>query len=326
MKYILITGGAGYIGSHIAYNLINKKYRLVIIDNLSNASRNFIPKKTIFEKIDITDFKKLSKCFQKYSFEAIFHIAATKYVEESQIKPLKYFKNNVIGTKHILDLMVLHNVKKIIFSSTCAVYGDTNKSKVSEIENTMPRSYYGLTKLISENLIKDYQKKYNIKFAILRYFNVVGADKFLRTGEVSKGSLFKNLSQYLIEKKEKKFYIFGNNYKTKDGTCVRDFIDVNDLAELHFLSFKYLKKNNSCLFNCGYNDPLTVLDIINKFKKISKQEIKLTYLDRRKGDIESIYCENKLLLKIFKNWKRQHTIDDSIKNTLKFEKKYFKKF
>jgi UDP-glucose 4-epimerase len=323
MKYILITGGAGYIGSHIAYNLIDKKYRLVVIDNLSNASRNFIPAKAIFEKIDITDFKKLSKCFKKYSFDAIFHIAAKKYVEESQIKPLKYFKNNVIGTKNILDLMVLHNVKKLIFSSTCAVYGNTNKSKVSETENTMPRSYYGLTKLISENLIKDYQKKYNIKFAILRYFNVVGADKLLRSGEVSKGSLFKNLSQYLIKRKKKKFYIFGNNYKTKDGTCVRDFIDVNDLAELHFLSLKYLRKNKSFLFNCGYNDPLTVLDIINEFKKISKQEIKLTYLDRRKGDIESIYCENKLLLKIFKNWKRQYTIEDSIKNTLKFEKKYF---
>ena len=323
MKYILITGGAGYIGSHIAYNLIDKKYRLVVIDNLSNASRNFIPDKAIFEKIDITDFKKLSNCFKKYSFDAIFHIAAKKYVEESQIKPLKYFKNNVIGTKNILDLMVLHNVKKLIFSSTCAVYGNTNKSKVSETENTMPRSYYGLTKLISENLIKDYQKKYNIKFAILRYFNVVGADKLLRSGEVSKGSLFKNLSQYLIKRKKKKFYIFGNNYKTKDGTCVRDFIDVNDLAELHFLSLKYLRKNKSFLFNCGYNDPLTVLDIIHKFKKISKQEIKLTYLDRRKGDIESIYCENKLLLKIFKNWKRQYTIEDSIKNTLKFEKKYF---
>ena len=246
MKTILITGGAGYIGSHFAYKLLDLGFKIIIIDNLSTGHKRLIPKRATFYKGDITNVNFLRKIFQEKKIKAVFHFAANLSVPESNAKPLKYFKNNVIGTKNLLDAMMMYKVKYLIFSSTCAVYGDTKQKKVKENDNCLPKSYYGLTKLQCENLIQQYSHQFKFKYAILRYFNVVGCDSKSRTGVINKGTLFKNLSSN-INKNNYQIDLYGDNYKTKDGTCIRDYIDVNDLTNLHLKAYKYIRSNKSIL-------------------------------------------------------------------------------
>lgn len=319
MKNILITGGAGYIGSKVSYDLLDAGYKIIIIDNLSSGKKKLIPQKAIFEKIDITNFKALEKLFKKYKFYSVFHFAARKKVEESQKYPLKYFKTNVIGTKNLLDLIVKYKAKNFIFSSSCSVYGNALSYKVTEKNFLLPTSYYGYTKLISENTIAEYKKKYNFNYAILRYFNVIGADHKLRTGEINTGSLFKNIVFSI--KRKKNFQIFGDNYNTKDGTCIRDYIDINDLSKLHILAMnKIIKLKKSILFNCGYSKPISVYDIIKNFEKILKYKIKLKIKDRRSGDMEKIFSNNDMQKKLFPQWKQKYDLSNSIISTLKWEK------
>lgn len=319
MRYILVTGAAGYIGSKVAYDLVDKGYKVISLDDLSSGYKKIIPRKSIFIKIDISELISLEKVFKKYKFNAIFHFAAKKKVDESQKYPLKYFKSNTIGTKNLLDLIVKYKIKNLIFSSTSAVYGNSKNSRVSENDCLVPESYYGYTKLICENTIIQYQKKYNFNYAILRYFNVIGADKKLRTGEINSGSLFKNLVESI--KKKKKFNIYGNNYKTKDGTCIRDYIDINDLSEIHILALKKLKNSNkSFILNCGYKKPLSVLDIIKNFNKILNLKLKIQFKNRRPGDVEKIYCNNKLQKKIIPKFIQKYDIKDSIISTLKWNR------
>ena len=319
MQTILVTGGAGYIGSKVSYDLIDKGYKVIAIDDLSTGYRKLVPKKCIFIKVDITNIANLEKIFKNFKFDVIYHLAAKKKVNESQKYPLRYFNSNVIGTKNLLDLIIKYKVKNLIFSSTCAVYGNTSNAKISEKNLLIPESYYGYTKLISENTIIEYKKKYNFNYAILRYFNVVGADLKLRTGEINKGSLFKNLSEAI--KRKKKFFIYGKNYNTKDGTCIRDYIDINDLSLIHQLSYKYIKRRKkSIIFNCGYSKPLSVMDIINEFQKIYKKKIKYKFKNKRLGDVEAIFSNNKLQNELLPNWKRKFLIKDSILTTLKWEK------
>lgn len=319
MKNILVTGAAGYIGSKVAYDLIDSGFNVISIDNLSNGYKKLVPKRSIFFKKDLTNFKGLEKIFKKYHFDAIYHFAAKKKVDESQKFPLKYFNSNVIGTKNLLDLSIKYKVHNFIFSSTCAVYGNTLKTKVSEKEPCLPESYYGYTKLISENTIVEYKKKYNFNYAILRYFNVVGADYKLRTGEIKQGSLFKSICNSI--KTKRKFSIYGTNYKTQDGTCIRDYIDINDLSNLHLIAHEYINKNKkSILFNCGYNMPVSVLNVIKNFEIILKNKIQKIAICRRAGDIEKIFSDNKLQRKLFPKFKKNFNLKNSIKNTLEWEK------
>jgi UDP-glucose 4-epimerase len=319
MGYILVTGAAGYIGSKVAYDLIDNGYKIIAIDDLSSGHKKIIPKKCIFIRVDITKPVHLEKVFKRYKFNAVFHFAAKKKVDESQKYPLKYFSANVVGTKNLLDLIFKYNIKNFIFSSTCAVYGNSSTTKISEKNLLIPESYYGYTKLISENTIIECQKKHNFNYAILRYFNVVGADVKLRTGEINRGSLFKNLSESI--KKKKEFYVNGKNYNTKDGTCIRDYIDVNDLSEIHLLSYKYLKKKKkSIIFNCGYSKPISVINVINQFQKIYKKKINYKFRKKRLGDIKEIFSNNKLQKKLFPKWKQKFNLKDSVVSTLKWEK------
>lgn len=317
MTNVLLTGGAGYIGSNILEQLLEKKFRVLVVDNLSTGSRKLVNKKAKFFKIDICDKKKLEKVF-KYKISCIIHLAAALSVPESQKNPRKYYFNNVFGTQNILDLAVKHKVKKFILSSTCAVYGGA-KGKVSENSPLMPESNYGKTKLIAEQLTKSYAKKFSFKYAILRYFNVVGADPFLKTGPINKGSLFKNITSCLSQKKPK-IDLFGTNYKTTDGTAVRDYIDINDLSNLHVESLNKLKKSDSFILNCGYGRPLSVKKIITSFQKIANKKIKIQKKNRRSGDVEKVYSDIKYLKKIFPKWKRKYSLSDSIKLSLAWEK------
>ena len=319
MQYMLVTGAAGYIGSKVSYDLIDKGYKVIAIDDLSNGYKKLVPKKCVFIKTDISKLINLEKIFKRYKFNTVFHFAAKKKVNESQKYPLKYFNTNVIGTKNLIDLIVKYKIKNLIFSSTCAVYGNSKNGNVSEKSNFLPESYYGYTKLISENTIIEYQKKNEFNYAILRYFNVVGADIKLRTGEINKGSIFKNLSQ--IIKSGKTFFVYGNDYNTRDGTCLRDYIDINDLSNIHLLSHRYLEKNkSSIIFNCGYSKPISVIDVLNQFENVLNHKIKFSYKKRRLGDIEKIYSCNSLQKKLFPKWRGKYSLKDSVFSTLKWER------
>lgn len=314
MKNILITGGAGYIGSHIVEQLIKKKFKVFIVDNLSTGSIKLLNKKTNFFQIDICNKKKLETVFKK-KIECVIHLAASLSVPEGEKKPEKYYLNNVFGTQNLLDLCIKYGVKNFIFSSTCAVYGSV-KGSVKENIKKRPESVYGKTKDICEELIKSYSRNYKINYKILRYFNVIGASSTGKLGQYNSEGLFKNISKNIVKKK---FYInvFGKNYDTFDGTCIRDYIDVNDLARIHVLS---IKKNKNIILNCGYNKGYSVLEIINEFSQVLNKKIKLKFLKRRRGDVEVIYSNNKLLKKEFPKWKQQFNLSESIKNTLIWEK------
>lgn len=323
-KYILVTGGAGYIGSKVVFDLIDKKHNVIVIDNLSTGKKKLISNKVIFIKEDLKNYDKLKTKLKKYkkNISIVMHFAASLSVEESTKNPLKYYLNNVVNTENLLKVSLDLEIKKFIFSSTCAVYGDIAKIKVSENTPTIPISNYGKTKLFSENLIKEYSKKYNFKYAILRYFNVVGADNKLRSGQISGKTLFKALSFNIIRKKIFKINLYGKNYNTKDGTCIRDYIDVNDLSELHLLSMQKLNNAKSFILNCGYNKGYTVKEVIYGFEKITKNKIKINYKKRRSGDMEALFCDNEKLKKMFPKWKRKYSILESISNALNWEKSF----
>lgn len=315
---ILVTGGAGYIGSKVSHDLIQKKFKVIIIDNLSTGYNFLVPKESSFVKGSVLNVDILDKLFKKYKFKSVMHFAASLSVEESQRSPLKYYNNNVIGTDTLLKVATKYGVKNFIMSSTCAVYGVTQKGSVNENSYMLPESNYGKTKLLAETILKNYAKKFKFKYAILRYFNVIGADNDLNSGPVKSQTLFKTLSKNIAQKKYK-INLFGNNYNTKDGTCIRDFIDVNDLSAIHLETLREIKKRNSFEMNCGYGKPLSVLEVVNNFSKIIGIKIKINNKSRRKGDMEKIYSDNKKLKKILKNWKRRVFINQSIQSQLNWE-------
>jgi UDP-glucose 4-epimerase len=315
MTNVLLTGGAGYIGSHILEQLLDKKFRVLVVDNLITGSRKLVNKKAIFFKIDICDKKKLEKVF-KYKISCIIHLAAALSVPESQKNPKKYYLNNVFGTQNILDLAAKYKVKKFIFSSTCAVYGNV-KGSVKENAAKKPESIYGKTKDICEEIIISYSKNYKINCIILRYFNVIGASPTGNIGQLGSTGLFKTIAKNIISKNYK-INVYGKNYKTPDGTCIRDYIDVNDLARIHILS---INKNKNLILNCGYNKKYSVLEIIEKFSESINRKIKINFLKKRDGDIEKIYSNNIKLKNYFSDWKQEYDLSRSIKYTLKWEEK-----
>lgn len=317
MKNILLTGGAGYIGSHVSELLLKKGYKITILDNLSTGSKKLLPPRVTFKKIDICDKKLMEKIFKKNSFDAVIHLAASLSVTESQKNPKKYYLNNIFGTQNLLDLCIEYKVKKFIFSSTCAVYGSV-EGAVKENHKKKPESYYGKTKHICEELIQNYSKNYNLDYVILRYFNVIGASNSGKRGQLDSQGLFKSITKTLKVKKNE-VTIFGNDYNTRDGTCIRDYIDVNDLSDLHFQSLKTKKAKNK-IINCGYNKGYTVKEIVGLFSTILNKKIKIKYSRRRAGDVVAIYSNNRYMKTIFPKWKRSFGINKSIENTLNWEK------
>jgi len=259
MKNILITGGAGYIGSNVAELLIKKKYKVFIIDNLSTGFRRLINKRAKFLKIDLKEKNKVRNLIKDRNIDSVVHLAALLDVNESQKKPKKYFQNNVIGTKNLVNACLNSSVKNFIFSSTAAVYKD-GIYKVNEKSPVKPKSNYGKGKLKAEKIIKSKFLKNKINFAILRYFNVCGSSKSNKYGQInSYDLLFKNLAKNSL-KKNPIISIYGNDYKTRDKTCIRDFIHVSDLADIHLkVLTKINRVNKSILINCGYGVGRSVL-------------------------------------------------------------------
>jgi UDP-glucose 4-epimerase len=321
MKKILITGGAGYIGSHITELLIKKKYEVFIIDNLSTGFKKLINKKAIFFKIDLKEKAKIRSLILKYSIDSVIHLAALLDVNESQKKPIKYFQNNVIGTKNLLKASLNSKVKNFIFSSTAAVYKD-GIFKVNEKSPTKPKSNYGKGKLKAEKLIQSTFQNTNINYAILRYFNVCGSSKSNKFGQInSYDLLFKNLARNSLKKKPY-INIYGNNYKTKDGTCIRDFIHVSDLTDIHFKILKKIHQSNkSILINCGYGSGRSVLDVVMEFQKVLKKKIMIIYKPRRKADLSQIIANNSKLKKFLKWRPNYNNLKTMVKSSVKWERK-----
>ena len=317
---ILITGGAGYIGSHIVEKLVKTNTKIFILDNLVTGHKKLINKKAKFIKGDIKDLTKVRNIIIKNNIKNIIHLAAHLNVKEAEKNKKKYTLNNIKGTFKLINACKNLKIKNIIFSSSCSIYGSVNGS-VSEKRKPNPQGYYAYTKYKGEQLIKKYSKKYNYKYAILRYFNVAGASDSNKIGEIqtSYGHLFKNLAIQSLKKKPK-ISIYGRDYDTKDGTCIRDYIHISDLVDAHIKSLKYIDtKSKSVILNCGYGKGYSVMDIVNIFRKINKKII-INFTKKRPGDVANVYADVKKIKRILK-WKpKNNNLVKILKSALKWEK------
>ena len=320
---VLVIGGAGYIGSQISFMLSDNNIEHTVIDNLSTGSKKLINPKASFFKINYGDKKKVIKILKKKKIDCIIHLAASISVPESMKNPVKYYDNNVINLINLLDAVEEAKVKFFLFSSTASVFGDVNKI-VSEKNFKKPNNVYGKTKLLGEDLIKFLAKNSNLNYAILRYFNVVGADARKRTGPIlNQGHLFGNILEGMSTKKFS-INVYGNDFKTKDGTGVRDYIDVQDIAQIHIDTLKFLKKTKkSYEFNCGNSKGYSVLEVIKNFEAVTKKKFKVIFKEKRPGDVAKVISDNKLIKRKLKI-KLQNTIKDSIQNAINWKIKFNK--
>ncbi len=313
---ILITGGLGYIGSHIVKCYGQKD--VVIIDNQSNNNLDF---KEIFSGINVLiddlNLNSLNLIFRKFEIDSVIHLAGLKSVGESIEKPNKYYRNNVNASLDLLESMDKFKINKLIFSSSATVYGDKNESPLSEDLDTYPLNPYGETKIIIENMIKNYSKS-NPNFAsiVLRYFNPIGADK---SGKLFDNPLGKpqNLMPLIIQSiiDEKTLKIFGNNYDTEDGTCIRDYIHVLDLANSHLMSLKYLDKFKGFeILNVGMGRGISVLELIEIFMKTNNLKINFEFTKRRIGDAPVSFASNRKIKELLK-WSPKYSYEDMCKDS-----------
>ena len=337
---ILVTGGLGYIGSHTVVELINQGLDVNIIDNLSNSDISVLDRiykitgiKPKFYHIDLRDLKSIAQCFQENNYNSIIHFAALKSVGESVLKPEKYYDNNIKSLENIFLSMERFEVDKLVFSSSCTVYGQPDKLPVTENSPfKKPESPYAETKQISEDMIKDLCiKNPNIKIISLRYFNPIGAHNSGIIGENPTG-IPDNLVPYITQTALGKLdflKVFGNDYDTYDGTAIRDYIHIEDLSSAHVKALNRLfnkKKldSNFEYYNIGTGKGYSVIDVIKSFEKVSKIKLNYKILGRRDGDIEKIYANtNKSLDKL--NWSANRDLDDMMKSAWKWEKKNYKK-
>lgn len=328
---ILITGGAGYIGSHTVINFINSGYEVVVFDNLENGHIETIESlqkisNVKFEKGDLRNIDDIEKVFNKYDIEAVIHFAAFALVGESVSNPGKYYRNNAFGTLNLLDTMIKHDVKKIVFSSTCATYGEPTYTPIDEKHPQSPINPYGTSKLMVEMMMKEYDTAYGLKSIKLRYFNVAGCDNKSRIGEWHEPEthLIPNILKSTFNGGNT-FKIFGNDYDTPDGTCIRDYVNVEDLADAHRLALEYLKKENkSDVFNLGTEKGDSVKNIFDTCEKVLNKKIDVEIVARRPGDPAKLYANAKKAKTVL-NWNPKRTIEDSIKSAYDWEKEMQKR-
>jgi UDP-glucose 4-epimerase len=314
-KTILVTGGAGYIGSAAAKALINQGHNVIVVDNLSKGLKRLVDKKAKFYKIDLTDKESLEKVFKNNKkVDAVIHFAAYKAVEESMENAVKY-SDNIIGTINLLSLMAQYKVKKIIYSSTAAVYGEPKYNPIDEAHLTNPVNYYGFTKIESERIIEWYARIHKISYVILRYFNVAG-DAGLDYIDPEAKNIFPIIMEVLFGKR-KKLTIFGNDYDTRDGTCIRDYIDINDLIRAHLLALG-LKEN--AIINLGSSNGVSVKELVDATEKVTNKKIPVEYGERRKGDAAALVASNEKAKKLL-NWTPEKSIRDMLKSTYDAYKK-----
>ena len=320
IKNILITGGAGYIGSHVSEVLIKNKKKLFIIDDMSTGHKRLINKNAKFYKANINEKKKIKFIIVKNKIDSVIHLAASLVIGKGEKYPKQYYKNNVLGTENLISACIGTTVKNFIFSSTAAVYKD-GLYKVTEKSKLKPKSVYGKTKLKAEKIIINYSKKNRINYGILRYFNIVGSSPNGQIGLINKDDhLFKNFSIQTL-KKNPIFKIYGSKYNTKDGTCIRDFIHVSDIADIHNKVLEQIdKKSTSKILNCGYGKGISVKEVVSEFRKCTNKKFKIVNMPNRKGDLIKIIALTNNLNKFIK-WKPKfNNLKAMVKSSLKWEK------
>jgi|TARA_B110000285_G_scaffold102575_1_gene116733 UDP-glucose 4-epimerase len=320
---ILITGGAGYIGSHVCHLLIEQGYKVTCIDSLITGNKELLPKQVKLEVFDIAEKEKVTKLIKDNNFDLVMHFAGLIRVDESVKQPKRYNNFNYLKAKIFLETCYKNGLKKIIFSSTASVYGNPKTQKVKETDPTNPLNPYASSKLELENFIRETSESYKAKYIILRYFNVAGADEKMRTGLISKVSshLIKVACEVVIGKRDK-LIINGDDYNTPDGTAIRDYIHISDLAEIHLISSNYLiDGGESNLFNCGYGNGFSIKDVINEFNKIINKNLETIIGPRRPGDSEMIVSDVEKFTKYF-SWKpKYNNLNYILKTAIEWEKK-----
>lgn len=323
---ILITGGAGYIGSHCVINFLNAGYEVVIFDNLENGHIETVHQlekigKVHFIQGDLRNSEEINNVFKTYDIDTVIHFAGYIEVAESVKNPSKYYRNNIIGSLNLFDAMVENNVKRIVFSSTCAVYGEPKYTPLDEKHPKAPINAYGKTKFMIEEILEDYDRAYGLKSIRLRYFNVAGADSQSRVGEWHEPEthLIPNILKSIFEK-GRTFKIFGTDYDTFDGTCVRDYVNVEDMGEAHRLAYLYLKENNkSDVFNIGTEQGNSVKEVFQTTESVTGKKIDVAMEPRRDGDAAMLFA-NASKAKEVLNWQGTRTLEDSIKTAYLWEK------
>lgn len=323
---ILVNGGAGYIGSHVVKQLGEEgKHTVTIVDNLVTGFEDAITYGN-FINADLSDYEVVDKIFSEHKFDAVIHFAASLVVPESVSDPLKYYMNNTANTANVIRCCIKHNVNKFIFSSTAATYGEPDAKfiPVNESCPTSPINPYGSSKLMSETVLKDTAFAFpDFKFVIFRYFNVAGASVDGKIGQSTEGAthLIKVAAETACGKRDK-MYVFGTDYDTKDGTCIRDYIHVEDLASAHLRGLEYLDEgNDSDIFNCGYGHGFSVFEVLETMRKVSGVDFVADTKERRAGDPSILISDNSKICKVM-NWNPKFDDLDLIcKTALDWEKK-----
>lgn len=321
---VLILGGAGYIGSHTAYELIDKGEDVVIADNLQTGYIKAVHPKARFYKGDIRDKSFLDDLFKKEKIDAVIHFAANSLVGESMTEPLKYYDNNLYGTMVLLKSMVENGIDKIVFSSTAATYGEPENIPILESDRTEPTNTYGETKLSMEKMFKWVSKAHNLRYVSLRYFNACGAHVSGEIGEAHnpESHLIPIILQVPNGKRET-VSIFGDDYPTKDGTCIRDYIHVTDLAQAHILAVEYLRKGNpSDIFNLGNGIGFSVKEVIDTARQVTGHPIPAVVSPRRAGDPAQLIASSEKAKSVL-GWKPEHAdLEEIIATAWKWHKNH----
>ncbi len=334
-KTVLISGGAGYIGSHTAVELINAGYDVVIIDNLSNSEKEAVDgvrkitgKDVAFEIVDTCDKDALRKVFEKYRFDTVIHFAAYKAVGESMAEPLKYYQNNLVSFMNIVEMMKEFNRPNVLFSSSATVYGEAEHLPVTESTPRQPAtSPYGNTKQIAEDILRDCCRAYPDLYGIaLRYFNPIGAHPSALIGELPRG-VPNNLVPFITQTAagiRECLSVFGNDYDTPDGTCLRDYIDVVDLAKAHVAAVDRMTegkmKEKYEIFNIGTGNPVSVLELITTFEDVNGLKLPYKMAPRRPGDVTAVWAETTLANEVL-GWKAERRLGETLKAAWEWEKK-----
>lgn len=304
---IMVLGGAGYIGSHTVYALIEQGMDVVVVDNLETGHIEAVHKDARFYQGDIRNREFIDSVFDREHIDAVIHFAANSLVGESMTDPLKYYDNNVNGTKVLLQSMVAHNIKKIVFSSTAATYGEPDRVPILETDRTEPTNTYGETKLSMEKMFKWTDVAHGVKYVSLRYFNACGAHESGQIGEAHSPEthLIPLVLQVPLGQREA-INIYGDDYPTEDGTCIRDYIHVTDLAQAHILAVEYLMKgNDSNVFNLGNGVGFSVQEVVEVARKVTGHAIPAVITERRAGDPARLIASSEKAREVL-NWNPQH--------------------
>lgn len=333
-KTVLISGGAGYIGSHTAVELINAGYYVVIIDNLSNSEKDAVEgvkkitgKDVAFEIVDTCDKEALRKVFEKYPFDTVIHFAAYKAVGESMAQPLMYYQNNLVSFMNIVEMMKEFGRPNILFSSSATVYGEAEHLPVTEKTPRQPAtSPYGNTKQIAEDILRDCCRAYEgVNGIALRYFNPVGAHPSALIGELPRG-VPNNLVPFITQTAagiRKELSVFGNDYDTPDGTCLRDYIDVVDLAKAHVAAVDRMTSGKMDeryeIFNIGTGKPVSVLELVTSFEKVNGLTLPYKIVGRRPGDVPAVWADTSLANNML-GWKAERSLDETLRAAWAWEK------